>query len=79
MHASAAPSSLLLGSIQAFLTFCRVEKGLAANSIQSYSADLYRFSDKLPKAAEAISPADLTAYVESLYADELSPRSIARK
>jgi integrase/recombinase XerD len=78
MHASAAPSSLLLGSIQAFLTFCRVEKGLAANSIQSYSADLYRFSDKLPKAAEAISPADLTAYVESLYADELSPRSIAR-
>ena len=53
MHASAAPSSLLLGSIQAFLTFCRVEKGLAANSIQSYSADLYRFSDKLPKAAEA--------------------------
>jgi integrase/recombinase XerD len=78
MHAPAAPSSPLLGSIQAFLTFCRVEKGLAANSVQAYSADLYRLDAKLRKPAEGISAADLNAYVESLYADRLSPRSIAR-
>ncbi|MEQ1947087.1 MAG: site-specific tyrosine recombinase XerD [Bryobacteraceae bacterium] len=78
MHASAASSSPLLGSIQAFLTFCRVEKGLAPNSVQAYSTDLYRLESKLKKPAEAISAADLTTYVEFLYADQLSPRSIAR-
>jgi integrase/recombinase XerD len=78
MHAPAAPSSPLLGSIQAFLSFCRVEKGLAANSILSYSTDLYRLEAKLPKPPKDISAADLNAYVESLYADRLSARTIAR-
>jgi len=78
MHSPAATSSPLLGSIQAFLTFCRVEKGLAANSVQSYSTDLYRLESKLPKAPEGISAADMNGYVESLYADRFSPRSIAR-
>jgi integrase/recombinase XerD len=78
MHVPAASSSPLLGSIQAFLSFCRVEKGLAANSVQSYSLDLYRLANKIPKSAGDISAADLNGYVESLYADQLSPRSIAR-
>jgi integrase/recombinase XerD len=78
MHAPAASSSPFLGSIQAYLSFCRVEKGLAANSIQSYSIDLYRLESMLRKAPEDISATDLNGYVESLYADRLSARSIAR-
>lgn len=78
MHAPAASSGPLLGSIQAFLTFCRVEKGLARNSVQSYSLDLNRFSSRVSTPAEDVSAGDLNGYIESLYADQLSPRSIAR-
>jgi len=64
--------------ICAFLNFCRVEKGLTANSQQAYSADLERFQafwkgrDGMPE------PDDLRAYVDQLYHAGLSARSIAR-
>jgi integrase/recombinase XerD len=64
--------------IQAFLNFCRVEKGLASNSIQSYQLDLKRLMDTVGSPTRALTPADLTGYVECLYAAGLSPRSIAR-
>jgi integrase/recombinase XerD len=64
--------------IQAFLNFCRVEKGLASNSIQSYQLDLKRLMDTVGSPTRALTPADLTGYVEGLYAAGLSPRSIAR-
>jgi integrase/recombinase XerD len=64
--------------IQAFLNFCRVEKGLASNSIQSYQIDLKRLMDTVGSPTRALTPADLTGYVEGLYAAGLSPRSIAR-
>ena len=64
--------------IQAFLNFCRVEKGLAPNSIQSYQLDLKRFSDAHPQPARDLQPPDLTGYVESLYGAGLSARSVAR-
>ena len=60
-----------------FLSYCRVEKGLSANSISAYKQDLRRFSefcaDKDPE-----NPATLHAYIDSLRAAELSSRSIAR-
>jgi integrase/recombinase XerD len=68
----------LTGSIQSFLNFCRVEKGLATNSIQSYQLDLLKLSDKFQRPAESLNASDLSSYVESLYVAGLSPRSIAR-
>jgi len=64
-------------AVKSFLDFCRVEKGLSANSLSSYSFDLKRLSDNVPSPAEA-SAEDLNRYVESLYGAGLSPRSIAR-
>jgi integrase/recombinase XerD len=64
--------------VEAFLNHCRVEKGLAKHSLSAYSLDLNRFIQKTGLSPIAISPSDLTAYVESLYAAALSPRTIAR-
>jgi integrase/recombinase XerD len=64
--------------IQAFLNFCRVEKGLASNSIQSYQLDFKRLSDVQPRPPRDLQPADLDRYVESLYSAGLSARSVAR-
>ena len=61
----------------AFLNFCRVEKGLSANSIEAYNADLSsfsRFSGDGPLAGtEAI-----RHYIDHLYERKLGNRSIAR-
>jgi len=64
--------------IQAFLNFCRVEKGLAPNSIQSYQLDLKRLSDAQAQPARDLQPGHLAGYVESLYKEGLSARSVAR-
>ena len=64
--------------IQAFLNFCRVEKGLAPNSIQSYQLDLKRFIDAQRRPLRDLQPGHLARYVESLYSAGLSARSIAR-
>jgi integrase/recombinase XerD len=69
--------SVLTGPAKSFLDFCRVEKGLAANTLASYCIDLQRFRDELP-AEKSATAADLTGYVESLYRAGLSARSIAR-
>jgi integrase/recombinase XerD len=69
--------SVLTGPAKSFLDFCRVEKGLAANTLASYRTDLQRFNDKLPAEKQATA-ADLSGYVESLYRAGLSARSIAR-
>jgi len=63
-----------------FTHHLRVERGLAANTIESYSRDLARFLDFMEK--KGFSPlstgqADLMDYVSSL-AGKLSARSIAR-
>lgn len=63
--------------VRSFLDFCRVEKGLSANSLDSYQLDLKRLSEQIP-APEQASAEDLARYVDSLYRAGLSPRSIAR-
>ncbi len=64
-------------SALAFLDFCRVEKGLAKNSLDSYQFDLERLSSRIANPKQATAE-DLARYIDSLYADGLSPRSIAR-
>ncbi len=73
------PKRPLSGHAQSFLDFCRVEKGLSANSISSYLIDLQRFSSGIfPVAPPGATAEDLARYVESLYGAGLSARSIAR-
>ncbi len=69
---------LLTGPAKSFLDFCRVEKGLASNSIDSYQTDLERLSLHLKVADKSATAQDLASYVESLYGAGLSARSIAR-
>jgi integrase/recombinase XerD len=73
------PKRALSGYARSFLDFCRVEKGLSANSLSSYFLDLQRFSNGiLPLAPQGATARDLAHYVESLYGAGLSARSIAR-
>lgn len=63
--------------VESYLDFCRVEKGLAANSLESYRLDLERLTGTI-RAPEQASAEDLNGYVDSLYRAGLSPRTIAR-
>ncbi|MBI3680710.1 MAG: site-specific tyrosine recombinase XerD [Acidobacteria bacterium] len=75
LDAPAAPAC------EAFLDFCRIEKGLAANSMDAYSRDLarlkafagVRWQGRLADAQE------LPAYLDWLYQQGLGSRSIARQ
>jgi integrase/recombinase XerD len=61
-----------------FLNFCRLEKGLAGNSISAYSADLTKFSAFLGDASEITGSETLRAYLDHLRGQGLGSRSIAR-
>jgi len=64
----------------AFRDFCRIEKGLAANSLAAYDRDLERFQAFTDLNCAGCLPAagELLAYLDHLYAAGLSTRSIAR-
>ena len=73
----AYPQSRLAVWAGAFLTWCRIEKGLTAATISAYCEDLRRFTEYCPP--EDVENAEtLHRYVDSLYAAGLSSRSIAR-
>ncbi len=67
--------------IQAFLDFCRIEKGLAPNSIEAYRQDLTRFR----RFAETVSGdgvpdrRGVREYIDSLYRAGLGTSTIARQ
>jgi integrase/recombinase XerD len=66
--------------MQAFLDHCRIEKGLAANSLDSYARDLARFAAGCrPEQGEAFPrPEAIGRYLEALYTEGLQSRSVAR-
>ena len=64
--------------IQAFLNFCRVEKGLSANSLSAYSSDLERLNQFLGESPAVPDIEQLRHYLDSLYESGLSSRSVAR-
>src|SRR5215469_4990842 len=74
MQASAPVSS----SARSFLDYCRVEKGLAANSLASYRLDLQKLNASLLKRNEEVTSEDLGRYVEGLFAEGMSARTVAR-
>ncbi len=76
---STAESSISRG-IRAFLTFCRMEKGLSLNSLDAYTRDLAAFrAFAEPLTAGRIPETEvLQSYLNYLYKKNLSSRSIAR-
>jgi integrase/recombinase XerD len=68
----------LSAAMEAYLGYCRVEKGLAGNTLSSYRTDLERFINGVGVPATTASPEDLARYIDTLYSGGLSPRSIAR-
>jgi integrase/recombinase XerD len=64
-----------------FLSYCRVEKGLAANTLSAYSTDLKHFTEFCRSSGMTSCPdaAELRRYVDALQGEGLSSRSIARK
>src|SRR5262249_35124396 len=67
--------------LDAYLTHLTVERRLAANSIESYARDLQglaEFAAGRKTSADALSLADLEAFVRDLMASGRSPRSVAR-
>jgi integrase/recombinase XerD len=88
MQATAISPGALSPSVQAFLHFCRVEKGLSRNSLDSYALDLKKFIGQKAAVDGASAPAiadpdqctaeDLQKHVQTLYSSGLAPRSIAR-
>jgi len=78
-RALTAENTRFRNRITAFLNFCRLEKGLADNSLQAYSSDLSSFSAFLGDFEAAPGAEDLRRYVEHLNESGLSGRSIARR
>ncbi|MCX7605065.1 MAG: site-specific tyrosine recombinase XerD, partial [Bryobacteraceae bacterium] len=76
-----AAEEALVAAIDAFLACARVEKGLAAHTLSSYSFDLKDFLGfcRSRRLGWPPAPADLRAYLDSLHAAELSPRTVARR
>jgi integrase/recombinase XerD len=66
--------------VQSFLDFCRIEKGLAENSLEAYRRDLERFAATCrPGAGEDFPGVEaLGHYLQSLYEKGLGSRSVAR-
>jgi len=77
---SAPVTGVLPGEAASFLNFCRIEKGLAANSVEAYQADLQKFILFAARRCGGAIP-DVEAvrhYVDSLYHAGLGSRSVAR-
>jgi integrase/recombinase XerD len=64
--------------LREFLNFCRIEKGLSANSLQAYANDLGRFGGFGAKDGQIPGRETLHLYLNSLYRAGLSGRSVAR-
>ena len=67
-------------AVRIFLTWCRMERGLAKNSLDAYARDLGvfgRFAEGQPSSGYPTAEV-LAEYVNSLYKNGLSSRSIAR-
>jgi|HubBroStandDraft_1064217.scaffolds.fasta_scaffold02218_4 integrase/recombinase XerD len=79
-NASAPVTGFLPGETAAFLDFCRIEKGLAINSLAAYQADLQKFVQFAHRECGGAIP-DVEAvrrYMDSLYRAGLGSRSVAR-
>lgn len=76
----AAQGEPLRNETAAFLHFCRLEKGLAVNTLAAYARDLQGLGAFLGPSCVTVPDAEaIGRWVDHLYAAGLSSRSIARK
>lgn len=68
----------LANQIVQFLNFCKIEKGLAVNSLSAYQADLDRYSSYYCRHHSGNHTDTVNDYLTSLYRSKFSSRSIAR-
>ena len=76
---AAAP---ICAQVQSFLDYCRIEKGLSANTIQSYQQDLKKFLQFVEGSATdggLVQTELVRAYIDSLYEAGLASSTIARQ
>jgi integrase/recombinase XerD len=76
--ARAEGSVHLCNQITAFLNFCRLEKGLAANSLDAYSTDLACFKEFIGDSANLPGTPEIRLHIDYLYRSGLSSRSVGR-
>jgi integrase/recombinase XerD len=76
--ALAEGSAHLRSQITAFLNFCRLEKGLSANSLDAYSTDLARFKAFIGDATDLPGTAEIRLHIDNLYQSGLGSRSVGR-
>ena len=57
----------LCNQITAFLNFCRLEKGLAANSLAAYSTDLARFKEFIGDSPDLPGSPEIRLHMDNLY------------
>ena len=78
----AAEPRSLVNYVSDFLNFCRMEKGLASNSLEAYAGDLARYASYFGRQHRVDFPRNhtdtVTGYLHSLYQSRLGTRSIAR-
>lgn len=72
------PVGAISAHVASFLDFCRIEKGLARTTVESYRLDLERFVSARRPSDQLADPAFLRRHVDSLYKAGLASRSIAR-
>ena len=77
-EALAEGSAHLRSQITAFLNFCRLEKGLAANSLDAYSTDLARFKEFIGDSKDLPDTQEIRLHIDNLYQSGLSSRSVGR-
>jgi len=78
MQASVPLSKSISGPARSFLDYCRVEKGLAAQTLASYRLDLQRLSTDLKTDLLEATPEELGRYTQGLFSSGLSARTVAR-
>ncbi|MEO8593340.1 MAG: site-specific tyrosine recombinase XerD [Candidatus Solibacter sp.] len=76
--AHAEGSAYLRNQITAFLNYCRLEKGLAGNSISAYALDLASFQEFAGDSRDLPGTAEIRLHIDKLYQAGLSSRSVGR-
>jgi len=78
MSGALTESAPLRNQMTAFLNFCRLEKGLAKNSLEAYAADLLKFTAFIGPVGALPGTEEIRRYLDHLTQSGLGGRSVSR-